>query len=174
MATLVGGLRSRMIADSLSNMIEDGLRDLGWLDADRNHKPLRKADRPRTWDQPIEVNSLVISLEDQDDTPGEMGSNYTVDSWTVYIDFYAESDPLGLQVQGDIRDILRGKIPSIGRTDSILDVYDYRMATPTVFTTCQIDNVLADRARDFPNAWQAHWFVVRCDLEDDFMDEDDI
>lgn len=173
MATIAGGLRTRMISDSLRNMVVDGLTDLGWFSTPRWHAPIHIIDRPNKWDDPVEFNSLVISLEDRDDIPGELGSNYTVDTWTVYIDFYAESDPLGMQVAGDIRDILRGKLPSIGRTDSSFDVYDYRMATPTSFATIQIMNVVDDRARNFPNAWQAHWFVVRADLEDDFMDEDD-
>lgn len=173
MTTLVGGVRTRMIQDSFRNMIVDGLTDLGWFDTNRKHRPIRIIDRPNKWDDPIEFNSMVISLEDRDDSYGEMGSNYMIDTWTAYIDFYAESDPLGMQVQGDVRDILRGKIPSIGRTDSCFDVYDYRMATPVAFTTVQINNVVDDRARNFPNAWQAHWFVVRAELEDDFLDEED-
>lgn len=170
-ANLVGGLRTRMIRDSLRNMIVGGLTDLGWFATGRRHLPIQLKDRPNKWDTPIPLNSLVIALEDRMDDPTELGSNLTTDTWTAYVDFYAESDDLGLSVSGDIRDILRGKISTIGATRGVLECFDYRTSPAPKFATIDIVNVMDDRAREFPNEWQAHWFVVRCDLEDEYMDE---
>lgn len=160
-----------MIRDSYRNMVVEGLTSLGWFDANRRHLPFAVTDRPQKWDDPIRFNSLVISLEDRIDAEAELGSNLTVDTWTSYVDFYAESDDLGLQVMGDVCDILRGKMPSIGRTQPSFEAFDYREDPPEMFTTIQVQNILEDRARNFPNEWQSHWFVVRADLEDEYMDE---
>lgn len=168
---LVGGIRTRMIRDSLRNLIVDSMTDLGWFGANRRHLPIQVIDRPNKWDDPIELNSLVVSLEDRYGDHAELGSNMMLDTWTAYVDFYAESDDIGMEVSGDIRDILRGKMSSIGRTRGVLDCYDYREDPAIVFATLDIVNVFEDRARNFPNEWQAHWFVVRCDLEDEYMDE---
>lgn len=170
-ATLTGGLRSRMIKDSYRNLIVDNLTSLGWFDSGRRHIPITIADRPNKWDDPVAFNTLTVSLEDRVDVDAEMGSNLSIDTWTSYVDFYAESDDLGLQVMGDIRDIVRGKLPSIGRTQPCFDCFDYRLDPPEAFTVIQVQNILEDRARNFPKEWQAHWFVLRADLEDEYMDE---
>lgn len=171
MSTFVGGLRTRLIQDSLRSTVEDGLTALGWFGTARRHRPVHMIDRPPKWDEPIELNSIVAALEGRSEADAEMGSNLTVDTWQVYVDIYAESDTIGLQLSGDVRDILRGKIPSIGRSRSVLDIYDYTQATPPIFTSLELRNVNEDRARNFPHPWQQHWFVVLADLEDEYMDE---
>lgn len=168
---LVGGLRSRMIRDSLRSMIVTSLTDIGWFASGRRHLPINVIDRPNKWDDPIPLNSLVISLEDRVGEDAELGSNLTIDNWTAYVDFYAESEDLGMQVSGDVRDILRGKISNVNRTDPSFEAFDYREDPPERFATVKISNVIDDRARNFPHEWQTYWFVVRADLEDEYLDE---
>lgn len=165
--TVVGGLRTRLIRDSYRNLIVDSLTALGWFDDDRRHKPIHLVDRPAKWDVPIIENGLVITLETRSGIDAELGSIATIDTWTSYVDFYAEDDDVGLALTGDVREILRGRFPGIGRTDPSFEIMNYTLATPVSIGTIQILDVVDDRARNFPNEWQAHWFVVRADLEDE-------
>lgn len=169
--TIVGGLRARLIKDSFFYMLEGRLTALGWFDSGRQHLPVNMLAMPRNWDQPIEFNTLAVSAEDVNDTESEMGSNLAEDRWTVYVDFFAEDDSVGADLANDVRDILRGKMPSIGASRAVLDVYDYRQATPPVIAYVDIENVLLDRARNFPRPWQQHWYAIRCDLVDEYYDD---
>lgn len=171
MSTVVGGLRARLIKDSFFYMLQSHLEELGWFDSGRQHMPVALIAEPRNWDEPIEFNTLVLSAEDVNDTEEEMGSNLTEDRWTYYVDFFAEDDAVGADLAGDVRDILRGKMPTIGASRAMLRVYDYRQATPPVIAHVEIENVLLDRARNFPRPWQQHWYSVRCDLVDHYYDE---
>lgn len=165
--TVEGGLRARLIRDSVEELVRSGLAARGWFDVDRRHAPLRIVSEPNDWDEPIEANSISISGGDSTDDPLEMGSNATEDQWTYYVDFYAEDESIGLDVSGEVRDILRGKLPSIGRTGSFLPVYDFRDATPAVAFVCQIENVMVDRGRGFNQPWLRFWYTVRFDLLDE-------
>lgn len=164
---IVGGLRTRLIRDSYRNLIVNCLTELGWFDTDRRHKPIHVVDRPAKWDTPIATNGLVVSLESRRGEDAELGSIATIDTWTSYVDFYAESDDVGLALTGDVREILRGRFPALERTDPSFAIMDYTQATPVAVGTIQITNVMDDRARNFPNPWQAHWFVITANLEDE-------
>lgn len=128
---------------------------------------MRFIEEPGNWDEPIEINSIVVTGGDAVDDPLELGSMATEDRVTYYVDFYGEDESIGLDVSGDIRDILRGKIPSIGRTQSTIPVYDYRDATPGIAFYCDLENVLVDRGRGFTQPWMRYWFSVRVELIDE-------
>lgn len=173
-----GGLRSRLIADSARLAIIAGLGALGWFDGTiydatpgpRRHRPLRYVTRPASWEVPIGPNAISISAEDAYDRPLGLGDEVE-DTIEIWIDVLAESDPLGWQLALDVRDVLLGKYPDIGRIAPIVDVYDLRQATPSAFTQVEVDRVQVDRAEGEARAWQAHWFMVRVDLLDDYADE---
>lgn len=169
---VVGGLRTRLIFMSFQEMLRAGLYDLGWFDTGRKHQPINFIVRPPDWTEAVDFNSIAVTLEDVADDDVELGSNLTDDSWTVSVDIYCEKDSVGLSLIGDIRDIIRGKMPSIGRTGPTLPVFDYLAATPSEIFSCGIENVTVDRARNFPKAWQQHWWAARCDLIDTYGDED--
>lgn len=168
----VGGLRTRLIVMSFQQMIRDSLDALGWFDAGRQHQPINFVVRPAEWEDKVDFNSIAVTCEDVADIDAETGSNLTEDTWTYSVDIYAEDDAVGIHLINDIRDILRGKIPSIGRTGPILPVFDYQAATPTQIFTCDIEDVVVDRARGFTKAWQQHWWAARCDVIDTYGDED--
>jgi hypothetical protein len=176
---LVGGLRAIMIHDSLVHMVEDSLAALGWFDptvydtpaGTRTNQPLHFIPRPADWQDKVLFNSYAISTDDVTDHPAEIGSDLTEDTRLFTIDLYCEDDHIGTHLKDDVRDILRGKIPSIGRTGPVLQVFDYSQPTPPVVFSCDIDNVVADRAHNFPKAWQQHWWSIRCDVVDTYGDE---
>lgn len=172
MSTVVGGLRTRLITMSLQGMLRTSLDDLGWFDPARQHQDINFVVRPAEWEDKVDFNSIAVTCEDSSDREAEIGSNLTEDTWVFSVDIYAEDDAVGIHLINDIKDILRGKMPSIGRTGPVLSVLDYAAATPTQIFQCDIENVVVDRARGFTKAWQQHWWAVRCDVIDTYGDED--
>lgn len=175
--TIYGGLRQRLIRDSLYNMLHDSLDALGWFDAGRAHKPINMIAKPIDDDgkpigegTPIPLNTLSVVPADLGDQDWELGSMLAEHTWMFYVDFYAENDAWGLQMIGDVRDILKGRHPDANRLRPHLPVYDYREATPTVQFYCEIDEVVLDRAQDFPKPWQKHWYACRFVVVDYYGD----
>jgi hypothetical protein len=173
-----GGLRNRLILDSTRLTIVAGLDALGWFDGTiydtppgpRRHRALRYIPRPVTWQEAIAPNCIAVSSEETRDEAHGLGGEVE-DLVTCYVDVFGESDPLGWQLAVDIEDILFGKMPDIGRTGPIIDVYDLRMGAPVPFTQVEIDDVLTDRAEGDAREWQTHWFMLRVALNDDYSDE---
>jgi hypothetical protein len=166
--TIYGGMRQRLIKDSLYNMVHDSLDALGWFDAGRAHipinmisKPIDDEGRPVGEGTPIPQNTLSLVPGDLDDEEWEMGSALAEHTWIFYVDFYAQNDAWGLHLIGDVRDILAGRHPDIGRDRTNFPVYDYRQATPPIEFYCDIEEVIVDRAQDFPKPWLKHWYVCR-------------
>lgn len=173
MTTVVGGLRTRFIHDSVEAALMDILTQLHWLDAGRRHRPITVVAAPQKWDEPIEFNSITVDMEGMGDEEAEMGSNLTNDTHTVYLDFYGENEAIARHLTGDLAAALRGKLPSIGRASMTLPIFDFRTNPATVLTVAAVENVVTDRAHNFPNPWQQHWHSVRFDLIDTYGDEYD-
>lgn len=174
MTVVVGGLRARLIRDSAFTMLRDSVDALGWRDAGRRHKPVLFRAEPVPWDEEVPLNTVAVSQTDVSGDEVELGSNLSEDRWTFYVDLYAEDESVGTHLAHDIRDILRGKIPSIGRNQPLLPVYNLAGETPEdVLFNCEIEDVLVDRANDFPKSWQRYWYVVRFIIVDYYGDEND-
>jgi len=174
--TVVGGTRARLIRDSFYHYIHDGVVARGWTSTNRRHKPFEFIPQPKDWDEEVPLNSIAITAEDVRDEEAEMGSALTEDTWTFYVDVYAEGDAVGTDITHDIRDMLRGKMQADGYGRTAFPVWDYRLATPVIIFTCDIENVVSDRARNFPQAWRRFWFSIRCDVVDNYatdLDEED-
>lgn len=167
---VVGGRRTRLITIAFHAMITDSLDALGWFNTGRDHQPLSIIVRPNDWDETVGFNSLAITIEDAFDNEAEMGSLLTEDRWTFTIDVYAEDDAVGIHLINDVKDILRGKMPSIGRGGPIFPVADITVGPDPIFH-CDIERVVVDRARGFTKAWQQHWWACRCDVVDTYGDE---
>lgn len=175
-----GGLRTRLIVDSVRVMIIAGLEQLGWFDSTvydtppgpRTHQPFHYITRPYNWDIEIIPNSLAINSEDVSDTPLGLGGDYE-DTIELYLDLFAQDDELGWHVIGDIRDLILGKNPELGRISPMVDVYDFRQATPAPFTQVELTDVRIDRAQGEARDWQRHWFMIRINAVDDYADEGD-
>lgn len=173
-----GGLRTRLILDSARLTILAGLGALGWFDGTvhdnppgpRRHRRLEFVPRPHSWDEPIYANSIAISSDDMYDNPRGFGGEVE-DTCEVWVDVFAENDPLGWQLAMDVRDIALGKFPELGRPGPVIDVFDLRQPTPSPFTQVDVDEVRIDRAEGQAREWQAHWFMIRLNLVDEYADE---
>lgn len=162
MTEYVGGIRARLIKDSMFYLVKNTLTELGWFDTSRQtHLPIQIRQDQVSSNVEIPLNTLVLVPEHQREDPAEMGSSMAEFRWTMYWDFYAESDAIGLHMIHDIKDILGGRMPSLGRSHAVLPVYDYQMATPVVVFSCDIEDLLDDRAIDFPKPWMEHWHTLR-------------
>lgn len=173
-----GGLRTRFIADSLRLTVVAGVSALGWFDAtiydnppgSRAHHPLRYITRPLDWSEPVAPNALSISTEDVGDNPRGLGGEVE-DTLRLYVDILAEDDQVGWHLTQDVRDIVLGRYDSVGRVGPVVDVYDFRMPTPSPFTSVGVENALVDRGMSENHPWLNHWFMVRVDLVDEYYDE---
>ncbi len=175
MTTVVGGLRERLIHDSCYTMLNAALDSLGWFDTDRAHAPVTFVARAFGPQDEPPLNSVSLAPQNASSDPIEMGSGLEENTHTYYVDVYAEDDSIGLHLSGDIKDILRGKFPSIGRSRPNVPVLDLRIdpvpEEPLFY--CEIQDVIRDKAVASQKQWQRHWWAVRFDLVDAYDDEDD-
>lgn len=169
---IVGGTRDRLIHDSLYHMIQDSLRDLGWLDSGRRHRPVTIVAEPVPEDTQLVPNIVAISDEATIMEEVEMGSNLTEYRWEYWVDVYGESLPIARHLAGDIRTILEGKYNSIGRSAPTVTVYDWSMATPMEVFSCNVENVEFDRSRFYSKPFQKYWYMIRFEVVDTYGDED--
>jgi hypothetical protein len=171
--TVVGGLRARLLHDSLQTVVEDGLKELGWFDAARSHRPIQFLAESAEWDQEISANSIVITARSRDVQWMEVGSNLHQDNVVMGVDIYAESDGFAVHVSNDIRDLLRGRLP-FGPQLGAMAIMDYRQATPTPLGYALISDVRVTRVR--PQVNRPHslfWFGVDVELFDTYLDSSD-
>jgi hypothetical protein len=162
-----GGLLDRLILMSARHMVKDSLTALGWFDAGRYHEPITwLEEQVPTWEK-LEANTIIVSLDTMEDEPAELGSSLTIDDHALIVDVYAKTEGLARHLAGDCRDILRGKMPSIGRTAPVLDVLDYRQATPTRVSFADIEKVHVDAGAPPGSAKLQFWRSVMCNLSVD-------
>ena len=102
-----------------------------------------------------------------------MGSNLAEFRLPYFIDVYAQSSAVGQHLATDIRDILQGRFPSIGRNAPVFTVMNYAQATPTELFTCEIDDVEVNRAHNFTKEHEKYWYAIYCEIVDAYGDEDD-
>jgi hypothetical protein len=173
-----GGLRTRLIVDSTRVAIVAALSALDWFEPTiydspaglRRHRPLRYIPKALKWDETVEPNALSISTEDTHSLPRGLGGEVE-DNLRMYVDLFVQNDELGWQLAHDVRDIVLGKMPDIGRDMPAIDIYDLRLATPAAFTQVDVEFPLIDRAESEAREWRNRWFMVRFDLVDEYHDE---
>ena len=169
---IVGGLRTRLIRESLFQTVYSSLESLGWFDTNRKHKPINFRSHPMPRNVEIPPNSVILVDAGISNSPGEMGSNFTNFDLTFYFDIYAENDAVGMHLAVDIRDILQGRFNSIGRSLANIDVYDYSLSTPVQFCTVAVTDVVIDSAQDSPgHPYELYWYSIMCSLSDSYSDE---
>ena len=166
----VGGLRLRLIRQSLFYVVSSSLGSLGWLDSNRQHLPVVLLSEQGSWDQEIKPNTVCLSDGPSMSSDGEMGSNFSSFKLSFFFDVYAESDAVGLHLATDIRDVLQGRFPSIGRSGPMLDCVNFSLATPTVFASLPMSADL-DRMPKATKQYEEHWYVVGCTVDDEYGSE---
>lgn len=171
MTIIVGGLRRRLIKDNLELLLNDCLDSLGWFDTNRQHKPVSLVGTMVENSTEIKPNLVSISAEVVTNTEMEMGSGLEENRWTFYIDIYAENEDVGLHLAGDIYDIIRGKMSSVGRSTTEFVVLDLTQATPSELFYCDIDNIDIARSRDWTKAYSRYWWTIGLDVLDYYNSE---
>lgn len=170
MSILVGGKRLACIQDSFYRMVQDAMRDLGWLTSNPGTRMdvtiLAEQINPGT---EIKPNQIGISSEDLTDTEWEMGSNLAQNRWDIYIDIFAENEGVGVALAGDLFDILRGKISAVGRTDTSFEVHNY--IDDSVMFECSLENIEINRVRDWDRPFNKYWWIVACQIVDTYYDD---
>lgn len=164
----VGGVRARLISDSVYHLIYDNLELLGWFDSGRSHRPITVKTEPYANREDIPLNAMVISDSLTTDEEAEMGSNLGDISTTHYVDFYSENEAIGKEVIHDVRDILKGRMPDIGRVDSMVPVYDWSVATPPLLFKCEIQDLIVEQVHETPKPFQSFWWLCRFDVVDTY------
>lgn len=172
---IVGGLRARLLKESLFHMLNDSLSALGWFDAGRQHQPVTFRAHAVEDDEQINVNMVALADEDLVSDDIELGSLLSEHRWTFYVDVYAENDSIGIHLSHDVKSILDGRMPSIGRRNSRFAIYDYTAvaATPIAIAYADVEEVSVQKAHGFTKPWQKHWYSVPMLVIDTWADEDD-
>lgn len=168
-ATIVGGLRQRLIRDSIYFTIYDALEQLGWFTTVVARKPITFEPEPLDNSVAVPLNTLNLFDEDIRESDLELGSNGVETRQTFYVDFYAEDNSVGRDMINDVRDIVAGRMPAIGRDSSTIDVVDWRLSEPVKLFYVDIEDVMVDRATDFPRPWLKHWFTCRFAVLDAYV-----
>lgn len=160
-----GGLRARLIKESFWRMLESSLTSLGWMQGGRSHAPIILAKDVVPDSDPILPNTL--SVIDLDNTPEvlELGTNAKDVRWPFCVDFYGENDAISIQMSYDVRDILLGRMPSIGRSGPTLEVRDWTKPNNPILFIAAIEDVFVDRPERITQSWQRHFRSVFCELE---------
>ena len=168
-----GGLRIRLINDNLISFVRDGLTDLGWFETDRHHKPVSVINEGLNWEEEAEPNIVAVTAEHVQEFEAEMGSNLADHTWQFYVDVYGESESVALHLATDIRDMLSGRMSSIGYTKPSLNVYDRTQATPPLIFTCDIEDIEMDKSRFEAKPFRYSWWVIAFTISDQYGDESD-
>jgi len=171
---IVGGLRARLIRDSVFHAVDDALRALGWYEPSSNRSQVSFRAYPYPLEEQVPPNTLALSDENDSGDEMELGSKLTEFTWAMYVDVYGEDDAIALHLAGDVADILAGRMPSVGRGRPAIDVYDYTLATPVVIFGVEVFDVRKDRAHGFPQPWLRFWRSVTFNLVDSYDDEDEL
>lgn len=167
----VGGIRDRLVHDSLYNYVKNGLTAIGWMNSGRQHAPLVLVPEMKDWEEELALNTITVSPSNVYDEQWELGSYATKNTTTYWIDVYGESEALGLQISGDIRDILRGKFTGLGFGAAELPVFDYTQATPSRIFYCDIEHVRRDRSQSYSKRYQRFLYMISVDVIDYYGDD---
>lgn len=169
--TIVGGLRSRLIRDSIYEMLRAALADLGWFDEVASRSQISFLADASPPDVEVPFNTLALAGEGETGEDIELGSQLQETRWEMWVDFYGENTSLSLHLIRDVKDILQGRMPSIGRTGPVVNVYDYTLATPVVIFNVDIEDVRTDRAKGFPQPWLRAWHSCGFTVVDTYDNE---
>lgn len=175
MPTYVGGLRDRLIHDSVYYKIKNGLTSLGWFTANPTGylNPVNIIPEQVPWDQEVAFNTITVAPGQMTDREFELGVYSMQNEKQYYVDVYGENEALSIHLSNDIKDIMRGKFASLGYTQPTLDVYDYTQPTPSWIFFCDVENVQVDRSQNYTHLWQRYLYIVSfslCDFYDNDLD----
>lgn len=151
---LVGGLRDRMVMESVLRLVQQSLDGDGWFDSGRNHQPITIVDEYPDTDTEVPINTLAFSFGDTYQRMVELGHRAELFHVPIYIDFFAESDGLSRHIIGDIY--------AWANENPVIPVWNFDMATPEVDFYIEImeESVEVQRATRATHPWLKHWATL--------------
>lgn len=151
-----GGLRDRLVHESLTELLRSCLSDLGWFNTvdPAVRRPVNLRTMPARLDEEIQPNVVVVTPGDDDTEDVELGSTLAEHTREYWVEVYAEDEAILNHLRGDIEAILRGKHPGCGRDAPTMDLIDWTVATPVKIGTMLIEGVRGDRPRIINRPWQ--------------------
>ncbi len=154
MATLEGGLRDRMILESVLQYLKGELTTLGWFTAGRQHEPITIVDEYPPDDGDVAINTMAFSFGDISSDPMELGGPAETIRTPVFIDFFGENDGLGRHIIGDLHTI----VAKAGQ----FTVYDYTQTVPSTEFVVQLEDGTINKRKPTRavNSWQKNWYVL--------------
>lgn len=159
MATLEGGLRDRMVHESLGNQIQADLVARGWFTPPREHEPLNVITGfPNDTDE-VQLNTIAFSVDTASGDDLEMGTNSELHQTAFFVDMFMEDDAVGWHLSGDVYSFLK-------RNAASLDVFDYSDIGDPVEFQVELIDISRGKPTKAVNAWQRHWFTVSFLAED--------
>ena len=152
MAELIGGLRDRLILQSIHNNLQGHLTRLGWFTVGRNHSPIIMIDEFPNDDAEVALNTLAVSMGDGGGPTTELGSGSEDHEMVIFADFFAEGDSVGRHLRGDIYEYFRANDQQ--------RVFDYS-SDDSQFATVEVQEDVDKRKPDRAvTEWQKHWYTV--------------
>lgn len=158
---LTGGLRDRMILESIQRLIEAELTTLGWFNPGRAHSDITLKQGFPDEKENIPPNTIAFSNGDGRKIGGELGSGMTEWATPLFIDMFSDNEAVAIEVMGDIVEYLRLN-PSLPVRDygTVGEPIDFHM----VVDTWSLENRRSQRPT---NPWQRHWRVVAFEVHDE-------
>lgn len=154
MAQLDGGLRDRMLLESVMKDIVADLTARGWFNVNSNYAPFTIVDEYPDDKDEVDLNTIAFSLGDSRTNATELGSKAETIYVPIFVDMFAESDGLGRHVVGDIHEFVQKQ--------GQFDVRDYRDPVPPTEYVVQLVEGSIERSKPTRavNSWQKHWHIV--------------
>lgn len=158
---LTGGLRDRMIHESIFRAVQGFLQVNNWLDPGRQHATITLVDEYPDDDAEVPLNTVAVSVGDSNQYLLELGSKAETHTTVVYVDFYADGESLGKHVIGDIYAFIN--------ENPVIAVYDWSLATPTTDFSVEVVEGSVEKSRPARavNMWQRHWHSMSFLIRDD-------
>lgn len=153
-----GGKRDRFVTESVFEHVNTALTALDWFAINAAHTPITVVYSFPEDEDPVQKNTLAMSTGNADTGYVELGSLTFAKGIMLFFDFYAENDPIGQHMIGDIENFFM-KNPS-------LDVYDYENAKAVLFTI-QVEDTEVRRPTRVTQPWQKHWITLSVEIEDE-------
>jgi len=175
-----GGLRDRLIYDSLWYCFNASLGGLGWFDATiydtpvgtRQNRPVTLQAQQIDWTEEISPNTIAFAPDNETDQDWELGTSLSQQTWRFYCTIIAESEPISVQLAGDVRDILRGRLSTIERDGGpYVNLYNWSAATPYRIGYLEIQNVSILRMPLYSEKWQRYMREVTWEALDWYSDD---
>lgn len=177
-----GGVRSRLIYDSLWQVLNSSFTALGWFQptifstppGTKKYRPVTFLKTQQSWDEEVAPNTMAFVPENMTDRPWEIGSEFYENRWIFYLDIFGDNEDISLQLAGDAVDILRGKLTAIGRGfGPMVDICDWSQPGHYKIGYLYIENVTDTRAPTYSQRWMRYLRTVRweaCDYYDQDVD----